>query len=288
VLLNNFNFLNTQLEGVGESSINKSSATAQTAEIKFTPNAPGFVTCKARNIHGSDKAVGQLMLGDLPQSFFLTGIDDDHKIAEGDQLKLECGAAIYNHSSEIKWYKDGEPIENFPHLDVADTSTKYSYRRSIIWESITKDDEGIYECEVYHKNDSETGDVEEHNIQKEQEQVVIKVHTPILPLITSNFNQSVIRQPLGEALRLECFVGGLPTPNLIWYKDDELFVVSENNSNRISMDSKNETIYFTVLTMDDAGKYKCDGRNRIGSDHRSVEIEVLGELSLQSFKLTRD
>jgi len=242
------------------------SENAQIAEIKFTPSAPGFVSCIATNIHGSKEGIGQLMLSDLPQPFVLSGTEENYKIFEGDQLKLECRVATYFYSSGIKWYKNGEPIENSSHLTVAETTTKYSYRRSIKWENITEYDEGLYECKVHHKNDNVA----------EKKQIDIKVNTQS-PVITSNFNQSLLQKTLGETLRLECLVSGSPVPNLVWTKENEIFIVAEKSSNRIIMDNNNMTIDFIALTMNDAGTYKCESRNRIGSDQNSVKIEVLGE-----------
>lgn len=253
----------------------QSSHIAQVSEIKFTPSQPGSVRCKARNSKGSDNASGQVKLGDLERPFMISGYNEDHKLAEGDFLKLECGAIIYNYSSDIVWRKNGEPIENFAGLAVAETNTKYSWRKSIVWKQISKDDEGDYECEV--------AALSEH-APPETHQVLIRVHDAQAPSISANFNQSVMQQALGESLKLDCLVSGLPTPELLWYKDGELFIIeetnAENNMQRIMIDNANSSITFTVLRHEDAGTYKCNASNRVGSDYKEISLEIPSELKL--------
>lgn len=204
----------------------------------------------------------------------ISGLREDQRIAAGDFLRLECGAIIYNYSSNIVWRKDGEVIESLDNLVVEDTNTKFSWRRTLTWRQIAKEDEGVYECEV---------SVKDVHQAPESLQVAIAVHATQSPVISSNFNQSVMQQSLGDSLKLDCLVSGLPTPQLLWYKDDEIFaideVLSEDNSlQRIMIDSSNSSITFSVLRLEDAGTYKCVAWNRVGSDFKSVQLEIPSEL----------
>lgn len=252
----------------------KSSDIAQISEIRFSPSQPGSVRCKARNRFGSDNASGQVKIGDLPKPFMISGMNEDQRIAAGDFLRLECGAIIYNYTRNIVWRKDGEVIESLDNLVVEETNTKFSWRKTLTWRQIAKEDEGVYECEVSVKDAHEP---------PESLQVAIAVHATQMPVITSNFNQSVMQHSLGDSLKLDCLVSGLPIPQLLWYKNDEIFViedaVSDDNSlQRIMIDNSNASITFSVLRLEDAGTYKCVAWNRVGSDFKSIQLEIPSKL----------
>jgi Immunoglobulin I-set domain/Immunoglobulin domain len=212
-------------------------------------------------------------LGDLPRPFLISGLKEDQKIAEGDVLKLECGAIIYNYSSEIAWTRDGEVVVGSDELTVEENNTKFSWRKTLTWKNISRQDDGIYQCEVFVRDIPDVG---------EKEQVVISVHDTQAPLITTNFNHSTMKQALGDSLRLDCLVSGLPTPSLVWFKDDEVFTLSEavtdeTSMQRVMIDNSNSSITFTVLRLEDAGKYKCVAWNRVGQDFKELELEIPSE-----------
>lgn len=244
----------------------QASEIVQSSEIKFTPSQPGSVRCRAKNRMGSDNAIGQVKLGDLEKPSIITGLKEDQKIAIGDYVRLECGAIIYNYSSAIIWHKNGDQVDD---AIVEETNTKFSWRKTLTWKSITMQDEGNYECEIPIKDSEET----------ETLSVDLVVHEAEAPIITSNFNQSVLLQTLGASLRLDCLVSGLPVPSLLWWKNDELFKGDEINSDekgmqRIMIDENNSSITFSVLRLEDTGNYRCVARNRIGHDFKEVRLEI--------------
>lgn len=203
----------------------------------------------------------------------VSGLKEEQRLAEGDYLKLECGAIIYNYSSNIVWRKDGVEVENVDETVLEETNTKFSWRKTLTWKQITKADEGVYECEVYSKDSEEVS---------ESLQVAIAVHDTHAPIISANFNQSVMQQSLGDSLKLDCLVSGLPVPSLLWYKNDEIFIIDEvasddNSMQRIMIDNANSSITFSVLRLEDAGTYKCVAWNRVGSDFKTVELEIPSE-----------
>jgi FMS-like tyrosine kinase 1 len=242
----------------------QASEITQTSEIKFSATQAGSVRCKAKNRLGSDNASGQVKVGDLSRPFMVMGLEDDQKIAEGDSVRLECGAIIYNYTSSIVWRKDGDVIEE----QTEENNTKFSWRKSITWRSISKQDSGIYECEVTPKDPE---------AQTETIQIPVSVMDTQKPLIISNFNQSVITHAVGDSFTLDCLVTGLPVPSLKWYKDDQNFVIDESNAERISFETGNTSIYFKVLISEDAGTYKCVAFSRVGEDVRSVQLEIPSE-----------
>jgi FMS-like tyrosine kinase 1 len=208
------------------------------------------------------------MIGDQPEAFMITGIDEDEKIATGDTIRIECGAIVYNYTNEINWFRDGEPVVNIENVIVEDASTRFSWRKAIIWNAIETDDQGIYTCEA-HPTDTRQ-DFESRIIS-------INVHEAQSPVIISNFNHSRLSRPVASQMSLECFVTGLPLPSLIWYKDDVIFTIDGNATNRISYGNGNKSIDFISVIPEDAGTYKCTGLNRIGSDFQKIDVEVVGK-----------
>lgn len=223
---------------------------------------------------GTATAIGSVKLGDLDRPFMVWGIDEDQKIAEGDTIKLECGAIIYNHSKRIIWSKNGRELKGDDRMKIESFQTSFSYRKTITWTSISKTDSGNYECEVNRRDTDEYAGVES---------VDIKVYDASPPSIVTNFNQSQIRQPMSENLRLDCLMNGLPEPVMTWRKNGEIFVIEEseddeNQMGRVTMEANNASIIFRFLKPEDSGIYKCEASNRIGVDEKQVEIIVEGEL----------
>ena len=62
-----------------------------------------------------------------------------------------------------------------------------------------------------------------------------------------------------------------------WYKNNEEFFI-EDNSTRISFINDNMTLDIQFLTAEDAGHYKCVGWNRIGTDSKTIELEIPSNL----------
>ena len=178
----------------------------QSSEIRFTASQPGTVKCRAKNDIGEDKIEAKVQIVDLSAPFLLSGIDENQNIAIGDNVTLECGAIIYNYTDQIKWLKNEEPIEERNDLHIKDSNTRYSYRKSLSFDAISREDEGEYKCEVYDKEHNEL-----HSLT-----ILVNLHEAQPPLIVTNFNQSKLSQPLGGTLTLDCFVSGLPIPSLSW------------------------------------------------------------------------
>lgn len=209
-----------------------------------------------------------MLIGDLKEVFQITGMDEDQKVAVGDEVTLECGAVIYNYSSNLHWNKNFEPIVKSDDLTIVDSETKYSWRKTISWKSVAKSDEGSYDCQVYPIGSD----------LPEIKQISLHIFDPEPPVIIANFNDTFLKQAIGEPLRLECLTTGLPVPMVKWYKNNEEFFI-EDNTTRISFNNDNMTLDIQFLTAEDAGHYKCVGWNRIGTDSKAIELEIPSKLT---------
>lgn len=183
----------------------KESDYRQSSEIRFTATQPGTIKCKARNKMGDDKIEAKVQIVDLLSPLIINGIDDEQKIAVGDELNLDCGAIIYNYTNQIQWFKDGSPVDNRSDLHIHQSHTRFSYRKVLKFDKIQESDNGEYRCEVIDRNN------ESHDAL-----VSLKLHEAEPPLIVTNFNQSSLSKAIGETLTLGCFISGLPVPKLTW------------------------------------------------------------------------
>lgn len=241
----------------------QSTNSTQISNIKFTPNEPGTVRCKAKNSLGSSQANGLVQISDLSEPF--TILTNEDQIAEGDNVTLECGAIIYNYTKDINWLKDEDHILSNERVHLSEGNTKFSWRKLLNFNEISKTDDGIYKCSITDSN----GQIHEINH-------AVKVHDAQPPIITPNFDQPSITQPFGGSLILECLFTGLPYPSIKWLKDEEIFEIDANDT-RVTITNENRTLGFSVLKPEDSGFYECIVENRINSDKKSIEIIVTGK-----------
>lgn len=178
----------------------------QISTIRFSPSEPGTVKCKARNSLGNTQTNGLVQISDLPEPFTIFSLNNN-EIADGDYVKLECGAIVYNYTHEISWLKDGEPVfdTDDKRITLSEQHTRFSWRKALIFQPINKNDEGFYKCEITDKNE-----------EFHERDFPLKVHDVQAPVIMSNFNESVIVKPFGSSLTLECMFSGLPIASIQW------------------------------------------------------------------------
>lgn len=103
----------------------------------------------------------------------------------------------------------------------------------------------------------------------------------------SNLDQVEMRKSLGEPLRLQCKFTGIPVPVVQWFKDEALFEPKTNHS-RIGLYDKNTMLDIKYIKMEDEGKYRCVGGNRLGSASRSTTLKITSKLVLIGILLRYD
>jgi hypothetical protein len=102
--------------------------------------------------------------------------------------------------------KDEKSIEERNDLHIMDSNTQFSYRKSLTFDAIKKEDEGEYKCEVYDKEKNEIYTVS----------LLVGLHENEPPMIITNFKQENLTEYSGNSLTLKCFVSGFPIPSLNW------------------------------------------------------------------------
>lgn len=153
-------------------------------------------------------------------------------------------------------------------IQIETFNTDYSYRKNLTWKSINTKDTGQYECRANVIN----GD------SFETRSSYVRVFEPQHPEIDiSNLDQTEMRKSLGEPLRLQCKFTGIPVPAVRWFKDEALFEPKANHS-RIGLFDKNTMLDIKYIKMEDEGKYRCEGANRLGSVSRSTSLKITSKL----------
>lgn len=154
-------------------------------------------------------------------------------------------------------------------MQVIPHDTQYSHRKEIRWKSIGSAAAGKYVCRAnVIKDDSPDF--------KSWELAIVEPSRP--NLIESNIdNGKVLKNLLGEPLRLRCKFSGIPHPKISWYKDGSE-IIPESNKSRIITVEDNTVLDFDFLREEDEGRYKCFAKNRLGSISREATLKISSKI----------
>ncbi|KAF6725191.1 Neuronal cell adhesion molecule [Oryzias melastigma] len=73
----------------------------------------------------------------------------------------------------------------------------------------------------------------------------------------------------GVVLQLECIAEGLPTPDVSWQK-----VGGELPNNRMALHNFGKILQISDVNESDAGDYHCTAKNKLGSVHHVIKVDV--------------
>ncbi|XP_012498381.1 PREDICTED: immunoglobulin superfamily member 10 isoform X1 [Propithecus coquereli] len=92
------------------------------------------------------------------------------------------------------------------------------------------------------------------------------------PTFRNPFNEKIVAQ-LGKSTALNCSVDGNPPPEIIWIlPNGTRFSNGPQNSQYLMASNGSFIIYKT--TRDDAGKYRCAARNKVGYIEKLIILEI--------------
>lgn len=74
---------------------------------------------------------------------------------------------------------------------------------------------------------------------------------------------------LDKPLTLSCVVGGVPIPEVTWYKDDQPFA-----SRSVTYENRNAKFTIESTTVKTAGTYKCHAKNEMGDCSTSCNVVI--------------
>ncbi|XP_018798455.1 PREDICTED: vascular endothelial growth factor receptor 1 isoform X9 [Bactrocera latifrons] len=233
-------------------------------DLFFTPERPGIMHCLAVNPKGMGEGKGHVLIGDINDNMTIYGTDENKKIARGDEVTLTCAALSYYFSDDLDWYKDGELVEeNSGNFVISNSSSSYSYQKTLVIENIQDSDQGSYECRARNANNP---DMQETKYRS------IFVNEPLAPRMRhTNLDESdKMERKLGDALQLECKPDAIPAAEVHWYKDD----VELNNSSYVNILDDGSKLIIQYIKPEHEGVYKCVASNRLGTVEVSSAVKI--------------
>lgn len=154
----------------------------------------------------------------------------------------------------------------FLDVEVISQDTKFSHRREIRWKSIDASASGQYECRA---------NVIDGKVETKMWE--LDVVQPQKPEVDPNFKSGgVLKKPVGEPIKLKCQFRGIPTPKLVWYKNDHE-IQSDVDDKHVTLDDNGTVLHLHYTKAEDEGKYKCVAINRIGATTHETMLKMTGK-----------
>nr|XP_023021293.1 peroxidasin [Leptinotarsa decemlineata] len=218
-------------------------------------NDGGFYECVAKNTNGEVKskpAKMTVLKSDGPAIAHAQGPPEFRRKPEtvystsGEaEVKLHC-RVVGNPIPLIKWAKNGVQLPS---------SEKYFYEvDGLVIRDINPLDHGSYLCEA----------INQYGRIAAEGNLIIKA-APTFTIQPENLNIQI-----GGVIRLECVASGTPTPEIIWYKNDEEIQRNE----RVFISEDNTFLQIKNAQETDSSLYVCEARNDVGIREVSARINV--------------
>ncbi|XP_072154594.1 protein turtle isoform X4 [Bemisia tabaci] len=128
--------------------------------------------------------------------------------------------------------------------------------------NIRESDQGWYECKVVFLNRSP-------NSHKNGTWFHLDVHAPPRFSVTP---ADIIYVNLGDAIILNCVAEGTPTPEILWYKDDNPI----ESSSTTGVFNDGTELRISNIRHEDIGDYTCIARNGEGQTSHTARVIIAG------------
>lgn len=164
-----------------------------------------------------------------------------------------------------------EQLLNPQHSSISDVTvtvhdTPYSHRKEIHWDTVQKSASGGYVCRANIISDDT---IDERHWD-------LNVLDPSKPVIEeTTIVRGTEKHSLGEPFQLMCKFGGLPRPDIHWYKDD-IEIIPDTNDTHVSIEENKSLLNIHYVKMEDQAIYRCQGSNRYGNDYRETTLKITG------------
>ncbi|ESO95847.1 hypothetical protein LOTGIDRAFT_144501 [Lottia gigantea] len=171
----------------------------------------------------------------------------------GQPLYINCPVSG-TPPPQVTWYKDDQVVS--PELDPNLRIHANGRRLEIVSAKVT--DRGRYQC------------VGENVAGETLKNYTVDVYVP--PKInkeTINSNPNVI---VNTTAVVNCPVSGIPTPEILWYRNGVLLDSNINRRFEILADGRQLRIHSAKVK--DRGRYTCSSRNRAGEDSTDFNLTV--------------
>jgi len=203
---------------------------------------------------------------------FLTGLKPDQGLDDGARLELRVQVKG-DPDPQVSWTKDGKLISS---SDIMEVKYKNGVASVIIAE-VFPEDAGRYTCKATNtKGSVETSSrVTIIPCQKAVNGSVNGSAGSSAPHVFKHLNSQVVKD--GDAVRLECTVGGAERFDVVWLHNEKEIKPSKDFEYKSS--GNTYTLEITEIFPEDAGTYTCEAFNDIGECFTTCTliVEVPGE-----------
>uniref|UniRef100_A0A8D0CQA1 receptor protein-tyrosine kinase n=1 Tax=Sander lucioperca TaxID=283035 RepID=A0A8D0CQA1_SANLU len=215
----------------------------------------GVYRCTASNSAGTDQLDLHFYVTDVPGGFSVSQREEPR---EGGDLRLTCVANKYLYTA-LSWQRvnDTEGTQSrSPALQL--TLGEFSTSLVLLLSNLTAKDSGAYRCSAHHLIIGQEAHLDT--------QVVVTILEP--PVLLNNLTDCTVN--LSSSVILSCPSEGVPTPIIMWYKDER--VLSQGSG--IVISTEDGTLHIDRITVEDQGMYTCQATNERGSVESSAYIWV--------------
>lgn len=241
------------------------------SSVKWYASESGIIKCLAKNYLGQDESSMPFRVSDVNSGFDIWG--PRHRVLSSDSILLGCGASKYEYHGQIDWiYKadkdpEGQVLTNAPSvgISIVTNDTLFSHQTFLYLSNVNSHKSGNYICRAKALVDS---------VYKEKEFKLL-VQDRKAPSFTmfSNMNGSKITIDAGTSITWNCSVTGIPEPEVIWYKNNQILVTKNDH---VKLENRNHTLHLTYVNIEDAGLYRCTASNSAGNVSAENMLKIKG------------
>ncbi|XP_075215545.1 obscurin isoform X4 [Lycorma delicatula] len=263
-----------EVSGDAHIKISRDSKRVENYSLTFTlikPEDGGEYEVRASNEMGTTVSQSTVTVHTFPQ--IISAEMESKSVFESLPSYFEVNA-VANPRPDVKWYKDGKPIEPSKHVELIEDGDKYKLKI----DAVEKDDGGNYKCVVSNRLGEK---VQEANL------IVMPVSELRCPKVKVPLKD--LKIPKCESGELIAIFTADPEPEIKWTHDgnevDADFIMSKDI--KLIEDGLYEctfTLKIPAGKHEDTGTYKIEATNKYGFAESSARLDIILRPEILVFK----
>lgn len=221
----------------------------------------GNYKCVIRNELGKVTTSARLDIKTASKPEFKTKLRPQ-EVTEGENVRMDVRIAGFP-SPSVEWYRGTTRIDDEGRFEMTVDEERGAYSLRIT--NVTMDDAGTYKCVALNRAGKATCrgelDVKEKQFAPRFEE-------------REQFEPIVLSQEADATIKLT--VLGNPQPSVTWYKDG----IPTYGNLRLDVRSRGNTHFIKLMGVkpEEAGTYKCEAKNKLGTATREFVVKVEGTI----------